>query len=192
VNLGTNRYATTTWTATGSGGNARGMIMYLAEVQWPAPDKGKAWWPRPGMMNWSTRSPSTDIWDLADGLNWEASGHASVDYFYSIVSASDLTAAALRDHVHSDINAGVPLVIAARTANGSVSLPDWKVTSTRSAVNHYVTLVGYDDDAGTYTVMDTCGAGCNNRGVRGGVGQIGQAALFALIQAESDNDGIVW
>ena len=40
--------------------------------------------------------------------------------------------------------------------------------------------------------MDTCGLTCNNRNVRGGVGNISQSALFALIRVESDNDGILW
>jgi hypothetical protein len=192
VNLGTNRYATTTWAASDAGGNGRGMIMYLAEQLWPAPDRGRPWWTAAGMMSWSNRPPSTDIWNLADGINWEASAGRSVSYFYSIVSASDLTQAAFLNHVHADIAAGVPVVVAARTSNGSVALPYWRVTSTRNAGNHFVTVVGYDDAAGTYTTIDTCGKGCNSTGVRSGVGHIGQAALYALIRAESDNDGIIW
>ncbi len=192
VNVGTNRYATTTWAASDAGGNGRGMIMYLAEVAWPTPDRGQPWWKAPGMMTWSARPPSTDIWNLADAINWEASGGTSVSYFYSIVSASDLTQAALQAHVHADIAAGVPVVIAARTSNGFVSLPFWRVTSTRNAANHFVTVVGYDDVAGTYTTIETCGKGCNSSGTRSGVGRISQAALYALIRAESDNDGILW
>jgi hypothetical protein len=55
-----------------------------------------------------------------------------------------------------------------------------------------VTVVGYDDNAGTYAVMDTCGTTCNDRNVRAGIRNISQAALFSLIEAESDDDGIMW
>jgi hypothetical protein len=192
VNLGANRYSRTYWNAQGSGGNGRGMIAYLAQVEWPLPDQGLSWWTRPGLMNWSAKPPSTNVENLVDGINWEASGRTTVDYFYVIVRASELTAAALRDHIHADIAMGVPVVIAARTSDGTSALPYWNVKPTRSAVNHFVTVVGYDDTAGTYAVMDTCGTTCNDRNVRAGVRNMSQAALFSLIKAESDNDGIIW
>jgi hypothetical protein len=192
VNLGANRYASTYWGAQGSGGYARGMIMWLAEVEWPTPDQGVSWWSRPGVVRWTENPPSTYVENLVDAINWEASGRSRLNYFYVIVRASELTAAALRDHVHADINMGVPVVIAARTSDGTDALPYWSVKSTRSAVNHFVTVVGYDDTAGTYAVMDTCGTTCNDGSVRAGVRNMSQAALFALIQAESDNDGIMW
>jgi hypothetical protein len=191
VNLGANRYASTYWNAQDAGGYGRGMIMYLAEVEWPPLDQGLSWWANPGVMRWET-NPSTYVENLVDAINWEASAGAALNYFYVIVPASGLTATALRDHVHADIAMGVPVVIAARTSDGTNSLPFWNVKSTRSAVNHFVTVVGYDDTAGTYSVMDTCGVTCNDRTVRSGVGSIGQDALFSLIGAESDNDGIMW
>jgi hypothetical protein len=192
IDLGTNHYARTYWAAQDSGGYGRGMIAYLAEVEWPAPDKGLSWWPRPGLMNWSASPPSTNVQNLVDAINWEASGQSRLDYFYVIVPASQLTAASLLDHVHADIGMGVPVVIAARTSDGTNSLPYWSVKSTRSAVNHFVTVVGYDDTAGTYAVMDTCGTTCNDLNSRAGVRNISQSALFALIVAESDDDGIMW
>jgi len=191
VDVGAHRYASTYWKAQDAGGYARGMIAYMAEVEWPAPDKGLSWWTRPGIMRWSAH-PATYVENLVDALNWEASGHTSLGYFYVITKASDLTAAALLDHVHSDIAMGVPVVVAARTSDGSHSLPFWKVRSKSSAGNHFVTVVGYDDSAGTYTVMDTCGLTCNDRNVRAGVKTMSQAALYDLIVAESDNDGIMW
>jgi hypothetical protein len=192
VNLGTNRFAKTYWTATGAGGYGRGMIAYLAESLWPAPDRNQYWWPNPGLMMWAAHPPSTNVQNLVDGINWEASSGTRLNYFYVIVFASDLTAPALLDHVHADISMGVPVVIAARTSDGTNSLPFWTVKSTKSAVNHFVTVVGYDDAAKTYTVMDTCGKTCNDRNMRSGVRTMSQAALFSLIQAESDNDGIMW
>jgi hypothetical protein len=191
VDVGANRYARTYWKAQDAGGYGRGMIMYLAEVEWPAPDRGVSWWANPGIMRWSSH-PSTNIENLVDGLNWEASGGTRLNYFYVVVRTYDLSAAALLDHVHSDINAGVPVVVAARTSDGVHSLPFWKVKSKRSAGNHFVTIVGYDDAAATYKVMDTCGVTCNDRNVRAGVKAMSQSALFSLIVAESDNDGIMW
>src|SRR5664280_2716343 len=174
------------------GGYGRGMIAYLAEVEWPTPDQGLSWWSRPGLMNWNASPPSTNVENLVDGINWESSGHSQLNHFYVIVRASQLTTAALRDHVHADIGMGVPTVIAARTSDGTNALPYWNVKPTRSAVNHFVTVVGYDDTAGTYAVMDTCGTTCNDRNVRAGVRNISQAALFSLIGAEVDDDGIMW
>jgi hypothetical protein len=40
--------------------------------------------------------------------------------------------------------------------------------------------------------MDTCGTTCNDQNVRAGVKTMSQAALYALIVAESDNDGVIW
>ena len=192
VNLGANRYKRTYWNAQGRDGYGRGMILYMAVAEWPEPDRNQTWWPRPGLMNWDAHPPSTYVQNLVDGINWEASGTTRLNYFYVIVPASQLTAAALRDHVHADIGLGKPVVIAARTSDGAHSLPNWSTKPAKSAVNHFVSLVGYDDTAGTYTVMDTCGLTCNDRNMRAGVRTISQANLFSLIQAEPDDDGIMW
>jgi hypothetical protein len=40
--------------------------------------------------------------------------------------------------------------------------------------------------------MDTCGVTCNDRNLRSGVRSMSQSALFSLIQAEPDDDGIMW
>ena len=192
VNLGANRYARTYWKAQDAGGYGRGMILYLATAEWPGPDRNQTWWPRPGLMNWDAHPPSTYVQNLVDGINWEASGASRINYFYVIVPASQLTAAALLDHVHADIGLGVPVVIAARTSDGSHSLPNWSTKPAKSAVNHFVSLVGYDDTAGTYTVMDTCGLTCNDRNTRAGARTISQTSLFSLIEAEVDDDGIMW
>jgi hypothetical protein len=192
VDLGSKRKASTYWKAEDASGYGRGMILYLAETEWPAADQHVSWWSQPGLMNWTASPPSTDVQNLVDALNWEASGRSSLGYFYVIVPASQLTATALQDHVHADISMGVPVVIAARTSNGSVALPHWSVKARGSAVNHFITVVGYDDAAGTYQVMDTCGATCNDSNERSSVASIDQASLYALILAESDDDGIMW
>lgn len=190
VNLGPGKYASTYWTAQDVGGYGRGMMMYLGEVQWPTPDKGLSWWVHPGIMRWTVSKPDTYVENLVDGINWEASGGTRLNYFYVVVHASDLTAEILRARVHADINMGVPVVIAARTSNGTSHLPAWRLRS--NGPNHFVSVVGYDDAAGTYAVMDTCGVRCNDRSLRVGVRNMSQAALFALIRDESDNDGIMW
>ncbi len=187
-------HATTYWKATGPNGYGRGMIMYLSEVAWPAPDKGAPWWQKPGIVDWTTRPglAATNVANLTDAVNWEASGGSKLDYFYVAVAADRLSAADLRTFVHIDIHYGVPVIIAARTSDGTYALPYWNVKSTSRAVNHFVTIVGYDDAAGTYSVMDTCGPTCNDKNARAGVKTMSQAALFALIAAESDNDGVIW
>jgi hypothetical protein len=40
--------------------------------------------------------------------------------------------------------------------------------------------------------MDTCGTTCNDKNTRAGVANISQSALYSLIVAESDDDGIMW
>jgi len=192
VDLGANRHASTYWKAEGAGGYARGMILSLAEAEWPTPDRGLPWWPRPGLMNWSASPPSTNVANLTDAVNWEASGGSRLDYFYVAVRASEMDQTDLRIFVHTDIHYGVPVIVAARTSNGTYALPYWNVKSTSGAVNHFVTIVGYDDTAGTYSVMDTCGTTCNDKNARAGVKTMSQAALYALIVAESDNDGVIW
>jgi hypothetical protein len=192
VNLGTNRHATTYWKAEGAGGYARGMILSLAEEEWPTPDHGLPWWPLPGLMNWSASPPSTNVANLTDAVNWEASGGSRLAYFYVAVRAAEMDQTDLRAFVHLDIHYGVPVIVAARTSDGTYALPYWNVKSTSSAVNHFVTIVGYDDTAGTYSVMDTCGTTCNDKNARAGVKTMSQAAVYALIVAESDNDGVIW
>lgn len=192
IQLPAGHYARTYWGSVGPAGYARGMIMYLAEYEMPTPLKGMPWWPTTGMMTWNIAKPDTRIQNMIDTLNWEASGQTRLSYFYVIVRASDLTAAALHDHILSDINMGVPVVVAARISNGTIALPYWNVKAAKTAGNHFVTIVGYDDKAGTYTMVDTCGLMCNTKNRRGGVAIITQSGLYALIQAEVDNDGIMW
>jgi hypothetical protein len=192
VNWASPYHATTYWKATGPNGYGRGMIMYLSEVVWPTPDKGLPWWQLPGMLDWTTRPAATNVANLTDALNWEASGGSRLEYFYVAVRASSLSQADLQRFVHTDIHYGVPVIVAARTSDGTYALPYWNVKSTSHAVNHFVTIVGYDDTAGTYSIMDTCGPTCNDKNTRAGVKSMSQAAVYALIAAESDNDGVIW
>jgi hypothetical protein len=106
------------------------------------------------------------------------------------VPTSSLTKADFHSHVVSDITQTVPVLVAARTSNGTQHLPHW--TAGGSKIIHQIAVVGYNDTAGTYSVMDTCGPGCNSSGLAAGVRTIDQDDLWTLIQAETDDDGIIW
>jgi hypothetical protein len=180
--------ATTYWTATDRSSKGRGALMWMAE--YVKPPVGYAW-PLRGMVNWSTPyPPSTPVNRLRDALNWEASGRTRVDYFYVQAKASTLTRAMLQIDIRSDVGvARVPVIATVRTGNGTVSLPAWRKTA---GVNHSIAIVGYDNIASTYTFVDTCGPGCNNTGRAAGVYTVSQATMWALLRAETDNDGILW
>lgn len=184
-------HATTTWAATDSVSNGRGAIMYLAENELPTPDASS--WAWPGVINWASSYPNdgTPVNRIRDALNWEISGHASVTapYVWTLYSAG-LTQAALHADVQRDIaGQGVPLVANVATSSGRYHLPNW---GKRGSVNHSITIIGYDDTAGTYTYIDTCGPGCNNTGAAAGVYTVTQKGLWALLGAETDHDGIIW
>jgi hypothetical protein len=72
-------------------------------------------------------------------------------------------------------------------------LPDW-ITQ---GVTHAIAVIGYDDNAGTYTYIDTCGAQCGSAH-NGGTHVISQSQLFTAIQTATDpstgvhTGGIVW
>lgn len=184
-------YATTFWWGSDSVSNGRGLIMYLAYYLRPT---GRAWAYR-GIFDWS-KLPNqvgcgTPQNRVVDALNWEASGRTSLSYFYVWVEASALTSSDLHYRIVTDISTqGVPVLVAARTSNGTQHLPQW--TANGSKVNHTVAVVGYDDTAKTYSVMDTCGPGCNSSGLSVGVRTISQTALWTLMRAETDDDGIIW
>lgn len=184
--------ATTTWAATDNAANGRGAIMYLAEQELPTPDASI--WTYPGVIDWASSYPNdgTPVNRIRDALNWEISGHASVTapYVWTPYSAS-LTQTALLSDVQRDIagQPAVPLVANVATSSGRYHLPNW---GKRGSVNHSITIIGYNDTAGTYTYIDSCGPGCNNTGSAAGVYTVSQAALWALLGAETDHDGIIW
>ena len=151
-------------------------------------------WEYPGIFNWSAlplkSGYGTPQNRLVHAVNWEASGHTKLKYFYVWVPASSLTKADFHAHVVSDITQSVPVLVAARTSNGTQHLPMW--TASGSKINHQIVVVGYSDTAGTYSVLDTCGPGCNSSGLNPAVRTIDQDDLWTLIMAETDNDGIIW
>jgi hypothetical protein len=140
----------TYWT---SSDHNRSYLMYIA-MQTDPPSFGN--WP--GLPNYSTYpTGGSTLIDMRDVLNWEASGHGTLGnwstYFYARVSSSGLTSGTLNNDVSADIDSGAPVVAEVMTQD----LPNWP--SSKSLV-HFVTIVGYDNVASTYTYVDSCGTAC--------------------------------
>jgi hypothetical protein len=176
--------ATTYWT------NASGhaAIIAIAET-WIQPPVTYSW-PYTGIVKWEGTYPvGAPINRIRDIINWRA--NRTLAGFYIVSSASSFgSASALHSDIVSDLyNAHVPVVADVETGNGSVHLPGW---TTATGINHSVAVVGYNDTASTYTIIDTCGSGCENGGGTGGVHTISQSTLYTLMKAETDGDGIVW
>ncbi len=182
--------ATTTWKATDGVSNGRGAIMDLAENV--APPVTPAW-AYPGVIDWTSAYPydGTPVNRIRDALNWEISAGTSLSgpYVWTQYSSS-LTQAALLTDVQRDVAGELaPLVANVATASGHFHLPNW---GKGRSVNHSISIVGYDDSAGTYTYIDTCGPGCNNTGAPAGVYSVAQKTLWTLLGAETDGDGVIW
>ncbi len=153
--------------------HARGFLMYMAMSVKPAG------WTSPGVDIWvdAENRPRYPTFGapprlITAGLNWEVSGHDAtnwVESYYTITPrwdpqmARDLNVAVMMDLARD----GVPVVVSADTAY----LPNWQAGSSTPHIRHAITIVAYDNTANppTYTYLDTCGRGCNNRsGNRGG------------------------
>jgi len=140
----------------------------------------------PGMIPFDAYPTSgSNLVDIRDTLNWEASGHAGNwrTFFYEIAHASGLTASTLHHDVKQDIDGGHALVVTVDTDY----LPNWS-----RSLSHAITVVGYDDDARTYKYVDTCGKRCNGSSSsrNGGVWTIAQSTLYNGIKA--NGLGYVW
>ena len=59
-------------------------------------------------------------------------------------------------------------------------LPNWS-----RALGHAIAIVGYDDSAGTYAYVDTCGKACNgsSQATNGGVWHVAQSKMHSAIAA---------
>lgn len=154
----------------------RAYLMYIAEQVKP-PSFTKA-----GLPDFSTYPTNgSSLHDSRDVLNWEASGHDSSysTFFYQDVSASGLTEATLHNDVTRDIFGGHGVLAHVDTAG----LPNWG----NKSVPHSILIIGYDDAAGTYAYIDTCGKRCNGTsyGANGGVWHVPQSKMFHAIEAHS-------
>ena len=174
--------------------NNRAYLLYLA---WYATAPG---WPHPGMMDTHDPSYGVTLYTMRDALNWEASGEDPSDwvsYFYTLTWWNQSSAETFHTQVRDDIvSAGVPVVaeVSARL------LPNWSPTG--NAINHFVTIVGYDDTRGVYIYTDTCGhsTGCGSL-TDGGAHTVSQAQMWAAITAipvntstayDAGDGGYVW
>jgi len=113
---------------------------------------------------------------MRDGLNWEASGENTSNwtyYFYVIGSGSS---AQLHSAVQSDIgSSNVPLLLLVNAA----LLPNWPSQPPGTAINHYITIVGYNDSTGQYAYSDTCGNSTNCGSKHdGGINVASQSAMY--------------
>jgi hypothetical protein len=168
-------------------------IMDLAEYMKPAPDN----WPYRGLMLWQYSYTDsrfgTPIDRIHDVLNYEITNNGSINGWYAYVPTS-ISLGVLQFEVEYDITYGVPLVVAAQTYwhNPSTGvnehLPQWT-----HAIWHYVSVVGYNNNSGTFTIIDTCGPSCSDQGPYG-VGTVPQSWLDDLINQipSSSGGGIVW
>jgi hypothetical protein len=180
---------TTYWKATDASSEGRGELMYLAEDVYPTGVN----WNYSGIVKWEGSFPyGTPINRWRDGVNWVASGQTQLNYFYVIAKPANLTQAQVLYDVENDVaGVGVPILADVLTGDGTHHLVGW---TAGSGINHSIAIIGYDNTVSpaTYTYIDTCGPGCNDTGTAAGVHTIHQSAMWALIQAETDSDGIVW
>lgn len=97
---------------------------------------------------------------VRDALNWEASGENTsnwTNYFYIVNwKSSYTTESSLESAFHStvvtDISYSYVPVIVEIPAKVAY-LPNWP---NGNGVYHFVTIVGYNDNTGQYTYVDTC------------------------------------
>ncbi len=127
-----------------------------------------------GLPSFSTYpTTGSSLSDSRDVLNWEASGHASSwsTFFYQVVPASGLASATLHHDITRDIWGGHAVFVDVDTAY----LPNWS-----RSLGHSIAVVGYDDTAGTYAYVDTCGHRCNGstQSTDGGVWHVAQSRLY--------------
>lgn len=151
-----------TGTITSWNGTPR-MRGYLAHLAWQI--RAPGWVTTNGMMG---VSPSVGVMlqTERDALNWEASGESSTNwstYFYVVSWWNQQTETSFHTYVTDDIaTSNVPLVV---EVNAHL-MPNWANNGLHT--NHYITIIGYNDNLGKYYYTDTCGStthcGSNNDG----------------------------
>ncbi len=159
---------TTYWDDT----HSRAYLMHIAEQVSP-PTFSTAG--LPSFSAYPTTGSATS--DIRDVLNWEASSHASAwsAFFYEEISAS-ASATTLHTDVARDITGNHAVVVTVDTTY----LPNWS-----RGLGHAIAIVGYDDSAGTYAYVDTCGKACNgaSQATNGGVWHVSQSKMHTAIAA---------
>lgn len=165
-------------TSNGYSTKGRAYLMYIAEQVQPPTFSSK------GLDNFNSYpTAGASLPDTRDVLNWEASGHSAnwQNYFYFTQNPS--SPAALLAAVEPDITGGKALIADVDTGY----LSNWS-----RSLGHAITIIGYNNTAGTYTYLDTCGHACNgsSQSTNGGIWSISQAALYNAIHAFGV--GITW
>ncbi len=132
-------------------------------------------------------------WVVRDGMNWEASNHASnwQNYFYAInYPGAGGNPGLLLPDVEIDIEDDSVPVVALLNA---IPLPNWGGTGN---VGHYITIIGYNNDNGQYAYTDTCGytTHCNSSGNNydGGVKTVSQTTLYNAIAGLTGGGDWIW
>lgn len=159
--------STTYWTAS----EGRAYLLHIA-MQSKPPNFSS-----PGLADFNSYpTHGGSLTDARDVINWEASGHSASysEFFYQVVSASGLASATLHHDVKRDIWGGHAVYVTVNTAY----LPNWS-----RSLGHAIAIVGYDDTAGTYAYVDTCGKRCNGsvQSTNGGVWHISQSRMYEAI-----------
>lgn len=164
-------------------------LMYLAMDTWP-PSFGT-----PGEFDFS--SGTTNQPDIRDTLNWEASGHNrsnwSTWYYAQAFAWNDaynpsyvaISQSSFHGDLAWDIGYDHEAVVVTVNAHGLPSWPSGNIYS-NPGLSHSIAIVGYDDVAGTYSYIETCGgsgdnSNCGSLGssyAHGGVYTISQTALY--------------
>jgi len=156
---------------------ARAYLLYMAEQVRP-PTFG-----RPGIDDFDdypTRGGSTE--SVRDALNWEITDQGMISnwasFFYTIQpnTGSRFSLAHLNADVVSDVYGNDAAVVVSVDAD---YLPNWRDLA--RPLYHSITVIGYDNDADTYTYVDTCGVNCGSNS-NGGLHTISQKQLFKAIQ----------
>jgi hypothetical protein len=135
----------------------RGYMIQLADQVQPP-----TWW-KYGMLSQSyyqsNQAGGVTLQVVQDALNWEASNHGKAgnwsNYFYATVwnsfggSYPNMSTALHTDIVTDIATSQVPVLVELPAKY----LPNWP---NNNSVYHMVAIVGYDDNAGNYTYIDTC------------------------------------
>ncbi len=192
--------ATTYWRSSDTGTSSdtsdgyatvgRAYLMYMAEQVRPpsyssrSGDAGEYG----GMINFTYyRTHGAAIADIRDALNWEASGHSGSDATFFYLSEMPSSQVDLHDFVVSDIVNSSVSVVADVDAH---YLPNWSVPA--GTVNHSITIIGFNDTAGTFSYLDTCDALCGSSSNSGKIFTTSQSNMYQAITHETDHEGIVW
>lgn len=164
-------------------------IAYLAvDVHWP----GQSGWP--GEIYYANDGESLGAYysDIISALNWEASGENSSDwqnFYYGFVKAPSV--ATLHADIVSDVGIDHKPVIANVWTNdlrNNITPSDWHGNNT----GHSIAIIGYNDTAGTYEYVETCGPQC---GGTYGIHTIPQSQLQQAILDDNESEDqqtLIW